>query len=214
MMRGIGDGYTAGCGYWNGGDGNVPDEETGMIVRIEPLPPGEAFKEVGLDPRRNIFGSKGERLAPRGGSDSNLRERSTTTYRKQESILIDDDDDDEIEEVFQSSQIEIDEDDDITIVGDNMCGFTSSSAKVDPKVKRPEDSDIIKPNPIHITRLPSLEKEQLLFDSSFFRNQPPPPPLGVEDIIEKNRQKHLKVVRRKFNSAALTGEILPFSLQQ
>jgi len=81
--RGLSDKYTAGCGYWNLGDGNVPDNDP-PAMRIEPLPPQEPTREAGLDPKRNIFGARGERLP------------------KTQSVMIDlleDDDDDEIMEI-------------------------------------------------------------------------------------------------------------------
>jgi hypothetical protein len=60
----LGNSYAEGCGAWNLGDGNVYDEDNELMMRLEALPPApkEEVKEPGVDPKRNVFGEKGERL--------------------------------------------------------------------------------------------------------------------------------------------------------
>ena len=48
------------CGYWNNGDGNVPDEGATMVVRVEELPPTKEEakgEEVWCDTEKSIFGA-------------------------------------------------------------------------------------------------------------------------------------------------------------
>ena len=55
-----------------------------------------------------------------------------------------------------------DDDDELVIVGDNMNGFSSQC--LNPKIKRPKpEVEFQVPDPIHITRLPTLQREQPLF---------------------------------------------------
>ena len=59
------EGFEHGCGVWNLGDGNLPDDDPfggqRMNIVIEQLPPLEPKKEK-IDSQKNIFGSKGELL--------------------------------------------------------------------------------------------------------------------------------------------------------
>ena len=60
---------------------------------------------------------------------------------------------------------------------------------------------------ISITKLPKAQKEQPLFDRSFFDVR-----ASVDERIQANKARALTTVRRRAHQAALTGEILPLNV--
>lgn len=116
-----------------------------MNIVIEPLPPLEPKKEM-VNSQKNIFGSKGELLL---GIDEDLYSEvagepseAKKLRRKQnlisleepevEAITIDDDMECELDppesQQAENEQSKIEEDDDdLSIVGDNMSGFSNKS---------------------------------------------------------------------------------------
>ncbi len=130
--------YTAGCGYWNNGDGNEPDEGflDNVQIRMEPMTlEKEPYKEI-VDSTKNIFGQKGELLQKKKPTNDNKDNPVCIDIEAQDSetpapiplneiVLIDEE---ESKDASTSNNLMgLDDEEEISIVGDNISGFTSKA---------------------------------------------------------------------------------------
>ncbi|TNV82985.1 hypothetical protein FGO68_gene3540 [Halteria grandinella] len=209
--RGLGNSYAGGCGTWNLGDGNVYDNDDELLVRLEALPPAEREekKESGLDPKRNIFGERGERLKLAHGS----------------TVVLDDDD--EITEIIAPTEASLKKQRRKVFEDEN-----SSSEQSDPDDIEiiSDNSNLIKkkrtPEFITVTHLPPLAPETPLIDKIQlsedepltkirpFRKRLPRGFDTVDDLIDHNKNRYNNSLRTKLHTIQLTGEIPLLGMQR